>query len=218
MATDITKVRRHPERASYDKELLLDILERGLVCQVAFQQAGLPFIIPMTYYNDSDYIYIHGSPAARISNTLRDGPTIAISVLELNGLVLAKGLADNSMNYRSAIIFGKPEELLTEEEKMSFFKEWIDRLIPGRKEDTALPNHDELKTVSVFRIKLDQFSVKVRRGGPSELRKDQNIWSGVVPLSISAHDPVFASSPHTPEYLQKFIDRKNEEWKRDKQA
>ena len=218
MASENTKVRRHPERGSYDKEVLLDILKSGLVCQVAFQQNGLPFIIPMTYYNDYDYIYIHGSPVARISNTLRDGPTVAISVLELNGLVLAKGLADNSMNYRSAIIFGKPEELITEEEKMSFFKEWIDRLIPGRKEDTALPNHDELKNVTVFRVKLDQFSVKIRKGGPSEVRKDPNIWSGVVPLSMRAHDPIFASDPRTPEYLKEFIERKNDEWKMDKKS
>jgi hypothetical protein len=205
----MTKVRRHPERGSYDRELLMSILESGFVCQVAFQLDGQPYIIPMTYYNDSDFIFIHGSPVARISNTLRAGTPVAISVLELNGLVLAKGLADNSMNYRSAIIFGKPVELEGEEEKLSFFKEWIDRLVPGRKENTELPNHDELTNVSVFKVKLEQFSVKVRKGGPSEVRKNPDIWSGVIPFSTRFHSPEFMSSQQIPDYVTKFIEVRN---------
>ena len=38
MAADVlTKVKRYPQRASYDKELLLDILKNGFACHVAFQ-------------------------------------------------------------------------------------------------------------------------------------------------------------------------------------
>ena len=72
MADGLTRVRRHPERGSNDKDLLLDILESGLVCQIAFQLEGQPFIIPMSYYNDPDFIYFHGSPVARISNALKE--------------------------------------------------------------------------------------------------------------------------------------------------
>lgn len=205
----MTKVKRHPERGSYDRELLMSILESGFVCQVAFQLDGQPYIIPMTYYNDPDFIFIHGSPAARISNTLRAGAPVAISVLELNGLVLAKGLADNSMNYRSAIIFGKPVELGGLEEKLSFFKEWIDHLVPGRKENTELPNNDELTNVSVFKVKLEQFSVKVRKGGPSEVRKNPDIWAGVIPFSTRFHPPEFVSSQQIPDYVKKFIEVRN---------
>ena len=206
---DITKIKRHPERAHSEKETLLDILNNGFACQVAFQVDGQPFIIPMTYYNNSEYIYLHGSPVARISDTLRNNTPVAISVLELNGLVLAKGLADNSMNYRSAIVFGKPEEVVGDEEKLSFFIEWIERLVPGRKENTELPNKDELRGVSVFRVKLEQFSVKIRTGGPSEVRRNPGIWSGVVPFSIKFSNPEFASGTQIPDYVKRFIDLRN---------
>ena len=209
--SDITKVRRYPDRASYDKELLLDILDKGFVCNVAFQVDGQPFIIPMTYYSNSEFIYFHGSPVARIAKRFRDGAPIAISVMELNGLVLAKGIASNTVNYRSAVIFGKPEELVGEEEKLSFIKEWIDHLVPGRKENSVLPNHNELKTVSVFRVKLDQFSVKVRKGGPSEAIKDPDIWSGVIPFSTKFSSPEFASSPQIPDHVERFIKTRNGE-------
>ncbi len=209
VATNFSKVRRHPERGSYDKELLLDILGNGLVCHVAFQIDGQPFIIPMSYYNNSEFIFIHGSPVARISNALRSGVPVAISVMELNGLVVAKGLADNSMNYRSAIMFGKPVEVVTDEEKLSYFEEWIDQLIPGRKENTALPNQDELTGVAVFKVKLDQFSLKMRKGGPSELRKNPEIWSGVIPISTRFSSPESASSPKLPDHIQRFLDNRN---------
>ena len=206
---DITRVKRYSQRASYDKRLLLEILENGFACHVAFQVEGQPFVIPMMYYNNSDYIYLHGSPEARIIDTFRAGNPISISILELKGLVLAKGIASNSMNYRSVVIFGRPEELLTEEEKLSFVSEWIDRLVPGRKENAELPNHDELRGVSVFRVKLDKFSVKERKGGTSEVRKNPEIWSGVIPLVTRFMQPEFASSTDTPEHVKKFIDARN---------
>ena len=210
VAADVlTKVKRYPQRASYDKELLLDILKNGFACHVAFQVDGQPFIIPMMYYNDSNYIYLHGSPVARIIGTFQAGNPIAISILELKGLVLAKGIASNSMNYRSVVIFGRPEELVTEEEKLSFVSEWIDRLVPGRKENAELPNHDELGGVSVFRVKLDKFSVKERKGGTSEVRKNPEVWSGVIPLVTRFLHPEFASNPKTPEHVKKFIDARN---------
>ncbi len=210
-SSNLTKVRRHPERGSYDRELLFNILENGLVCQVAFQVEGQPFVIPMSYYNDQEYIYIHGSQVARITDTLRTGMQIAISILELDGLVVAKGLADNSMNYRSAIIYGKPEEVSTDEGKLEYFEEWIDHLMPGRRKDTAMPNEDELRGVAAFRVKLEQFSVKVRKGGPSEARKNPEIWSGVIPISSRFHSPTFVSSPNTPECVASFIRNKNNE-------
>ncbi len=209
VSTDELKVRRHPERGRYNKDELLNILRNGFVCQVAFQIDGRPFIIPMSYYTDSEYIYIHGSPVARISNTLRSGAQLAISVLEIDGLVLANGLADNSLNYRSAIIFGKPEEINDENQKLSLFKEWVEQLVPGRIGDTELPTHDELSNVSVFRVKLDHFSVKIRTGGPSEVRKNPEIWSGVIPISLKFSSPEFASNPATPEYIDRFIESRN---------
>lgn len=206
---DLTTVRRLPHLASYDKELLLEILRNGLVCHVAFQIDGQPFVIPMAYYNDSKFIYIHGSTAARITNALGGEVRVAISVLELNGLVLAKGLADNSMNYRSAVIFGKPVKIEGEREKQTFFEEWIDNLVPGRKANTTLPNRQELKNVTVYRVRLNQFSVKVSEGAPSEWRKDPRIWSGVVPISVRFSDPEYSSSSEVPDYIRTFIDTRN---------
>ncbi|MEM0155251.1 MAG: pyridoxamine 5'-phosphate oxidase family protein [Thermoplasmataceae archaeon] len=208
--SSITEVRRYPNRASYDKELLIDILRGGFICHVAFQVSGQPFVIPMMYYNDSEFIYLHASPAARISGSFRAGDPIAISVVELNGIVLAKGIADNSMNYRSAVIFGTPEEICDDEGKLTFVREWIDKILPGRRENSEMPTNNELKNVSVFRVKLDQFSVKVRKGGPSEKRTNPEIWSGVIPFKTKFLEPEFCSTDQIPDHIRKFINARND--------
>ncbi|MGC8645613.1 MAG: pyridoxamine 5'-phosphate oxidase family protein [Thermoplasmata archaeon] len=208
MDEDITKVRRHPERASYDRNLLLDILGNNFVCQVGFEIGGQPFVIPMAYYNDEENIYLHGSVSARIAGHIRSGNRIAISILEINGLVIAKGLADNSINYRSAIIFGRGEEILDEREKLRMFVEWLDWLIPGRSRDTELPGESDLRNVSVFKVPIEEFSIKTREGGPMEKNRNPGIWSGVIPIFIVYSRPMF-SDGETPRYIEEFIERRN---------
>jgi nitroimidazol reductase NimA-like FMN-containing flavoprotein (pyridoxamine 5'-phosphate oxidase superfamily) len=48
-STERTKVRRKPDRGSYDRELIYSILDEAFVCQVAFIADGLPFVVPTNY-------------------------------------------------------------------------------------------------------------------------------------------------------------------------
>lgn len=205
---DISKVNRHPERANYNKRELLDVLDSSHVCQVAFQVEGQPFVIPMMYYSDREYVYIHGNPSARILKHLRDGKPLAVSFLEINGFVIAKRLANDSMNYRSAIVFGRAQEVVENDSKLEIFVKWIDKMMPGRTSETILPSEKELKGVSVFKIKIENFSVKTREGGPSDNDEKSDIWSGTVPISQLLSDPKFESSS-TPSYVWEFIKKEN---------
>ncbi|MEM0127833.1 MAG: pyridoxamine 5'-phosphate oxidase family protein [Thermoplasmatales archaeon] len=208
MDPNYTKVKRHPERASYEKTLLLEILRNNFVCEVSFQEDGQPFIIPMSYYNDSDFIYLHAAPSSRIATHLRQGDKICISVLEINGIVIAKGMADNSINYRSVIIYGRTKEVMDKEEKINMYAEWIDRMLPGRRTNTEMPNEREIQNVSVFKMPMDKFSIKIRNGGPIENRTDPKIWSGVIPIFRAFGKPTY-SSGDTPDYVKRIIDNNN---------
>lgn len=208
VSDDMYKVKRHPDRASYEREELNAILDSGYVCQVAFHINGQPFVIPMMYYNDSEIIYLHGSPAARIINHFRSGESVAISFLEINGLVIAKRLANNSMNYRAAIVYGKAEEIDDDKEKSEIFRRWIDKMMPGRSDETVPPSPKELQGVSVFKIKVDEFSIKIRIGGPADEGNEGSVWSGVIPMSLTFSDPEFESS-QTPAYIKEFVTKNN---------
>ncbi len=48
-ATDRTKVRRHPERGTYDRETIYKILDEAFVCHVGFIVEGAPYVVPTNY-------------------------------------------------------------------------------------------------------------------------------------------------------------------------
>ena len=49
------------------KNQYTNVLDEGLVCHVGFATTDGPFVIPMAYGRDGDYLYLHGSIASRLT-------------------------------------------------------------------------------------------------------------------------------------------------------
>src|SRR5947209_1537367 len=110
-ATDRTKVRRKPDRGSYDRELIYNILDETFVCHVAFLVDGMPFVVPTNYVRVGDKLYLHGSPASRLMKTLSSGTPFTLSVTLLDGIVCAPSAMGHSVNYRSVVVIAKAESI-----------------------------------------------------------------------------------------------------------
>ncbi len=106
IVTQRTKIKRMPSRGHYERELVSQILDEGLVCHIGFTVDDQPFVIPAAYGRVGDRLYIHGSPASRMMRSLANGIEVCVSVTLLDGLVLARTAFHHSMNYRSVVIFG----------------------------------------------------------------------------------------------------------------
>ncbi len=52
--TERTKVRRKPDRGSYDRELIYRILDEAFVCHLGFVVDGQPFVVPTNYVRVGD--------------------------------------------------------------------------------------------------------------------------------------------------------------------
>src|SRR5262249_42290773 len=59
--TERTRVRRLPQRATYDVEAVHAILDAGLVCHVGFVEDGRPMVIPTAYARVGEVVVFHGS-------------------------------------------------------------------------------------------------------------------------------------------------------------
>src|SRR5260370_28340207 len=105
--TERTKVRRKPERGSYDHELIYRILDEAFVCHVAFIVDGQPFLVPTNYVRVGDKLFLHGSTASRLMKTLSSGAPFFLSVTLLDGIVCAPTAVRQSCHYRSALVMGK---------------------------------------------------------------------------------------------------------------
>jgi len=190
--TTATTVRRHPERAHYDRALAYAILDEGLCCSVGFLSEGRPCVIPMTYARHGDKVVLHGASKSRISEALAAQESICVTVTLLDAIVFARSAMHHSMNYRSVMVFGKCTVLSEPEQKMEALKCLVEHVAKGRWNRVRTPSTAELRATQVFAIPIDTASVKCRAGGPIEDPSDlmAQCWAGIVPLELTAGEPV----------------------------
>ncbi len=206
--TPRTQVKRRAQRGNYDRSVINQILDEGLICHVGFVVDGQPFVIPTAYGRIDDQLYIHGSPMSRMLRSLQQGIEVCITVTLLDGLVLARSAFHHSMNYRSVVVFGKATVVENPAEKMTALKAFTEHIIRDRWSEVRPPTAPELAGTLVLALSLAEASAKIRTGPPVDDEADYAlpVWAGELPLRIIADvpvaDPRLDESAAVPEYIQ----------------
>ncbi|URM95502.1 pyridoxamine 5'-phosphate oxidase family protein [Actinomadura madurae] len=209
-STARTRLGRYPERSSSDRSVLYEILDNGMICHLGLIVNGSPRVIPTGYGRQDDTLYVHGSSGA---SSLRAGPSqeICITVTHLDGIVLARSLFHHSINYRSALIYGTPRLVSDTDEKLHSLRVITEQLAPGQWDVARRPTRKELAGVSVLALSLDEASVKVRQGPPSDDEPDYDldVWAGVLPVhqtfGTPAPDPLLRPGIPVPGHIARRV-------------
>lgn len=185
--------RRERERARTDREALYDVLDHSLICHLAVVVDGVPLALPTVFGVDLDgpdaggTLYVHGSVASR---SLVQGPArdVSVTCTILDGLVLARSGFNHSMNYRSAVVIGRPRVVTDPEERAHALDLLVDHVVPGRAATLRRPTRKELAATEVLALPLHEASVKSRAGDPDDDEADvaTAVWAGVLPLTVHA--------------------------------
>jgi len=208
--TERTTLKRLPKRGAYDRDSVYGILDEGLICHVGFAVDGRPFVIPTGYARVDDRLFVHGSQASRMLRTLAKGVDVCITVTLLDGLVLARSAFHHSMNYRSALIFGRAFLVEDETVKIAALQAFSEHVLPGRWAEVREPTEQELKATSVLCLELTEASAKVRTGPPIDDEEDYKlpVWAGVIPLQLTSSapikDPVLPDTIDVPSYASTY--------------
>ncbi len=202
-----TVVKRHQERGRYDSETLNGILDEALICHVAFSMDNQPYNMPMIPVRIGSDLYLHTSIKSRIYKVLSSGIEACATATLLDGLVLAKSAYNSSMNYRSAIVFGKMSPVTDDRERLAVAKKLTEKIASGRWSDCRHPSEGELKATGFLKLPITKFSAKIRSGPPIDNPEDLKLpfWSGVVPVTtvkgIPETSPVDRGKIDLPGYL-----------------
>jgi nitroimidazol reductase NimA-like FMN-containing flavoprotein (pyridoxamine 5'-phosphate oxidase superfamily) len=192
--TNINRVRRHTERAHYDRGSVFGILDRAHVAHVAFVVDGRPMVIPMAFGRDGDRLYLHGARKSRIT-TAPEGQPVCISVTLVDGFVVARSAFDSSMNYRAVVIHGHATEVVDEAERLRALRCITEQLLPGRWSELSPPTDHELKATAVLAVEIETASAKVREGDViHSANSDERVWAGVVPIASVVGVPLTDAS------------------------
>jgi len=182
-------IRAHPERDR--TEDAPQILASGIVAHVGFVHDGRPVVIPMTYHyapEEPSRLYLHGGRTGRLMMHLATGAPVSVAVTLADGLVYSKTALDHSVNYRSVVLFGRAAQVQPDiAAKRRILDAMIARYFPGRTAGVHYESAPDahLETTAMVALEIDEWSAKVREGGPNGRGDDDASrpgTAGVVPL------------------------------------
>ncbi len=207
--TPRTTLRRLPARGEFSREAIHAILDEAFLCHIAFVHEGKPAAIPTAFGRDGETLYVHGSTKNRALSAIIGGDA-CLSVMLVDGFVLARSTFHHSFNYRSVVVYGKGEEVTDPAEKLHALNLITDHIVPGRTAEARGPNEKELRATLVVKLSLEECSAKVRTGPPSDDEEDMSVpvWAGVLPVETTYGPPIpapdlnpdFGLSPVVSEY------------------
>jgi hypothetical protein len=190
--SDRTRVHRHPERGKHDLASVHRILDEALTCTVAWvDPQGGPRALPTIQARIDDTLYLHGSRAARAWKAVADGAEVCVVATLIDALVLARTSPHHSMNYRSAVVYGRARTVTDPSELAAVARAITRHVLPGREDDAAEPREKDWLETLILAMPIAEASAKVRTGPPADDEADLalDVWAGTLPLHTVVGEP-----------------------------
>jgi nitroimidazol reductase NimA-like FMN-containing flavoprotein (pyridoxamine 5'-phosphate oxidase superfamily) len=180
--TTITRLR---EKASTDRAQLDALLDSVRIGHVGVVVDGHPVVIPTAIARDGDRVLLHGSTGSGWMRRVAAGADACLTVTALDGLVVARSAFESSMQYRSAVLFGRCTPI-GDAEKVHALDRLVDALIPGRTAEVRRPTPRELAATLVLALPIERWSLKMSAKWPEDPDEDVagEAWAGVVPMHV----------------------------------
>ena len=190
--TPRSRVRRLPKRGHYDRETVYRVLDAAFLCHVGYVIGGQPYVTPTAYWREGGHVYWHGSSKSRMLMAMEKRPQVCLTVSIVDGLVLARSGFHMSVNYRAAMLFGRPFKVEDPAEKLAKMEAFVERMYPGHWGSLRPVTKQELKAMTVVGMEIEEASAKIRTGPPIDDEEDYalDVWAGEIPLRLSAGAPV----------------------------
>lgn len=196
--------------AREDPQDLYDVLDAGFFGHLGIVHNGDPLVVPTAYARDGDHIYMHGSTGATTLLTAGGGATVCFTVSHLDGILYGRAVFNNSLNYRSAVVYGVAQPITDTEERLQALRHFTERLAPGSWDMARRPSAKELAQTAMLKLPLDEASVKVSDRLPRVAQQDLDsaeAWSGVLPVQTLEFGEPFTdpklgpTAPPVPEFV-----------------
>jgi nitroimidazol reductase NimA-like FMN-containing flavoprotein (pyridoxamine 5'-phosphate oxidase superfamily) len=188
-------VRRQPHLSRYERSEIYEILDATNLCSVGVVIDGAPLVLPTLYCRDGDTLLLHGSQSALLLRSMLSTPQVCVSVMIVDGFIVARSAFNSSMAYRSVTLFGGAERIEDQADAERALEILTDAILPGRTGEVRPPLESELSRTTVLRFTIEEGSAKVSEGPPEDELEDLDaaVWAGVVPIMMTAGAPLPAT-------------------------
>jgi uncharacterized protein len=179
-----TALTRMRHRAIAERAELDGLLDDNFLAHVgmADDQGGV-VVIPTAVVRDGDSVLVHGSTGSGWMRRAAAGQPVCLTVTDLSGIIVARTAFENSLRYRSAVLFGSFTRL-AEPDVPRALDLFTEHLIPGRTSEVR-PNHRrEVAATMVLSMPIGQWSMKTSTDWPTDDPDDVagSAWAGIIPF------------------------------------
>lgn len=189
--TERTTLGRKADRGSHERDTVYSIIDAARMGHLGYVIDGQPYVMPLAHARMGDQLVFHGSTGARLFRSVDDRVDVCYTVTHFDGLVLARSAFESSMNYRSAIVLGKARLLSDEDEKWKALDVLTDHLFPERRGSLRPMTKKEVAATAVLAMPIEEFSSKIRTGGPKDPDdRHWKVWAGVMPINSTFGEPI----------------------------
>jgi nitroimidazol reductase NimA-like FMN-containing flavoprotein (pyridoxamine 5'-phosphate oxidase superfamily) len=158
-----TAFQRLPENTR-DDDWIKSLLQRGQIARIASRFDLQPFINTTTflYLESENRIIFHSNIAGRVRANIEKYPEVCVEVSEFGKLLPSNIALEFSLQYRSAIVFGKAYIIEDENEKHKVLHQLIAKYFGAMQidKDYRSATDKELKRTTVYEIKIESWSGK----------------------------------------------------------
>ncbi len=137
------------------KPELESIINKCQICNMAMvDEDGMPYVLPMNFGFEEDYIYFHSAQTGRKIDVLRNNPNVCISFSTDEKLrwVNEEVACSWGMSYRSVLASGKVEFVDDFDQK----EEALKVIMKAYSEINFTFNAPAVRDVLVFRVKIEK--------------------------------------------------------------
>lgn len=137
-------------------EWALDVLRRAPYVTVSLtDENGTPYGIPLSLASTSDdTFYFHGASEGRKLDMIRKNPTVCLSAVTRCKPVVGPKDGSFTLEFKSAIAYGKAEIVEDEEEKIMALRAICERFLPQHMDAFQTSIQRSLPRTTVVRITL----------------------------------------------------------------
>ncbi len=135
-----------------------DILMKERVCRIAFVNKNEPYVLPLFYGYDGEYLYVHSSARGRKMDILKRNRRVCFQVSSDVEIVEDINPCRWYARYRSVIGWGNAELIEDREEKREALSLITERYY-GKKAEFS---DEELRKLAIIKIKIDRMTGKTR--------------------------------------------------------
>ena len=122
-----------------------ELFEGARVARLGCVVNGDPYVVPINCYLEGDYLYSHSLPGLKIAS-LRENPRACVQVDEI----------DADFSWRSAIAFGKYEEITKPGERSTVITKLLKKFPMLTPVESALAADGSPPEVIVFKIRIER--------------------------------------------------------------